>query len=210
MWKRICAYVLGIPLVFLGALYTYNWYSLRPLRLEARELLADVAAREAALDSLGDIELNPTNLPLSKLEESLYQPGLAIAGAHNTTRMGWACAGKDCEIWAFFAQPLETKLEPGTMPIALLVRDTVLRRQHHHQLSIGGVRLGESVSQMKEYCMKRGYGREEGFHRMTWDKDWSLTWADESGKVSLLMFVNDNSIKNAQTGVTPHSKAVSP
>jgi len=203
MWKRICAYVLGIPLAFVGVLYAYSWYSLRATRLEAQKFLQEVQARENALDSLGDVKLDPTNATLSKLEVNLHQPDRVLAGANNTTKIGWACGGTECEVWAFFQQPLGPQLDPNMVPFGLFAKDHLLTKRLH-EISIGGIHLGESIAEMKDYCAKRGYGRETAYHRMTWDKDWTFIWAETSGKVSFLMFMNERRLKNLESGATTH------
>jgi len=116
MWKRIIAYIVGIPLAFFGLLYAFSWYATRQARLEARKVLAEIASREDALDSLGDTNLDPTNATLAKLEESLHQPSKILPGAHNNTRIGWACTGNDCEVWASFLQSPTVSLDPGQRP----------------------------------------------------------------------------------------------
>jgi len=79
-----------------------------------------------------------------------------------------------------------------------------------HQISIGGVYLGEPVSEMVEYCKTRGYGKPVGpYHHITWDKDWSLVWADAGGKVSLLTFLNENLLKPARASVPIGAPAAS-
>ena len=60
---------------------------------------------------------------------------------------------------------------------------------------------------MLEYCRKRGYGTPVAYHRIAWDKDWSLIWAETGGRVSLLMFLNDSLIKNVQADTAKREKA---
>ena len=157
MWKRICAYVVRIPLVLIGLLYAYTWYAARQMQLEARKGLTEIAARENALDSLGDIALDPANGTLADLERSLHQPKLSWSGGHNTTRIGWACAANDCEAWASFLQTPGTKLDPSAMTVLLSVRDQVMQKRLH-QVAIGGLYLGEPVSEVLAYCRRRWRG----------------------------------------------------
>ncbi len=199
MWRRIIAYIVGIPLVFLGLLYAFSWHATRQIRIEGQKGLAEIAARENALDSLGEIALDPSTATLTDLERSLHQPNLKLAGMHNTTRIGWACAANDCEVWASFLQPLGTELDPGAIPLGFGIRDTVMRKRLH-RISIGGVNLGEPVSEMLDYGKTRGYGIPVAYHHITWDKNWSVIWTDGGGNVSSLMFLNDKLIKAAQAG----------
>jgi len=77
VWKRICADILaiaGIALAFLGVLYAYSWHRDQQAAEQGRKLLADLTGRYEALDSFGDIDLDPSNLTLAKLEERFRQP----------------------------------------------------------------------------------------------------------------------------------------
>jgi hypothetical protein len=198
MWKRIRAYIVGIPLIFIGLLHAYTWYVSRQMHLVARRGLAEIAAREAALASLGDIALDPATVTLADLERSLHQPNLSLPGGHNTTRIGWACAANDCEAWASFLQTPGTKLDASARAVVLSVRDHVMQRRLH-QVSIGGVYFGEPVSEMLAYCNRRGYGETLAYHRIKWDKDWSVIWTEASGgRVFSLIFLNDNLIKRVE------------
>lgn len=59
------------------------------------------------------------------------------------------------------------------------------------RVSIDGVYLGEPVAQLKEQAKRRGYGKETGHNRITWDKDWSLIVSSvPNDKASLLVFLN--------------------
>lgn len=209
MWKRIVAYIVGIPLIFMGLLYAFSWYATRQIRLEGRKGLAEIAARENALDSLGDIALDPAKVTLADLERILHQPNLLLAGAHNSTRAGWACAANDCEIWASFAQPLGAQLDPSQPPVGFSIRDHVMQKRLH-RISIGGVFLGEPISEMLEYGKKRGYGSPVGYHHITWDKDWSLIWVETGSKVSLVMFLNDKLIKSVRAQAAAQARKARP
>ena len=85
MWKRNCAYILGIPLAFFGLLYAHGWHEQRKAAGHMRRLLADLAAKYEALDSFGDIDLDPAGVTLGKLEEHFRQPGRIFPGGRNTT-----------------------------------------------------------------------------------------------------------------------------
>lgn len=193
MWKRIYAYVLGIPLAFLGVLYAYSWCTLRPARLEARKFLADVAARENALDSLGDIDLDPTELTLAKFEETLGRPDRFLAETHNSTRVGWACAGEDCEIWAWFQVSPGKEIPPVGVPAGFIVRDRSFRKSPH-RISIGGIYLGESIANVKQFCQEHRI--EIGPHEIIWDKRWKIFYGEMEGRITFLMLTNQDAIAN--------------
>jgi hypothetical protein len=147
---------------------------------------------------------DPSTATLADLERSLHQPNLILAGMHNRTRVGWACATNDCEVWASFFQPLGTELDPGAMPLGFGVNDTVMRKRLH-RISIGGIYLGEPVSEMLEYGKMRGFGTAVAYQHVTWDKGWSVVWAETGGEVSLLMFLNDKLIKTARADGAAHA-----
>ena len=106
MWKRICAYIIGIPVLSFGLLYAYSWYNVRQIRAQvAKELepfIAEEIAQKNALESLGNVELSLSDLTVAKAEEKLHQPVLRLPGAQNSTRLGWACGAQRCAIWMFF------------------------------------------------------------------------------------------------------------
>lgn len=79
-----------------------------------------------------------------------------------------------------------------------------------HRILIGGIYLGEPVSEMLEYAKTHGYGTPVAYHHITWDKDWSLIWAETGGKASSLMFLNDKLIKIVRAQAVPHPQGVSP
>lgn len=194
MWKRICAYILGIPLAFLGVLYAYGWRQHQQAVEQARELLADLAGKYAALDSLGDIDLDPSGLTLAKLEERFHQPARTLRGTENTTTVGWACAGKECAIWVSFLVPPDRKLDPEAVPAALGILDS--RQIRPHRLAIGGIYLGQPKEDAKQSCKKRGYGVELGQNQVTWDKHWKAIFAGAGSKVDFLVFANQDLMKH--------------
>jgi hypothetical protein len=52
---------------------------------------------------------------------------------------------------------------------------------------------------MLAYCNRRGYGETLAYHRIKWDKDWSVIWTEASGgRVFSLIFLNDNLIKRVE------------
>jgi hypothetical protein len=197
MRKRIVIYILCF-FVAVVVLLGYFWLKERQIRAEtARDLnafFADELAKKNALESLGDIELNPPDLSLGKLEEKLHQPSKRKPGSQNTTRLGWACGQEQCSIWASFLVPFGQEISPNLVPAALVVMSPPFG--DFHNVSFGGVHLGDKVEAMMELCLKRGYGRQIGSNRMSWNKDWNVAWGEVHGKVFFLTFYNEKMMKN--------------
>jgi hypothetical protein len=194
MLKRIgiyCIAFVGVWLVVSG----YYWFRARQVRAEAAKSLesffAEEIAQKKALELLGDVDLNPSDLGLAKLQEELHQPALKQSGAKNTTRVGWACGAEHCAIWADFLVPFGQEIPPTTTAAGFVVNDPA--HADSHRLAIGGIHIGETVGEMQKFCQQRGYGVSMGTNRMSWNKDWNLIWgADINGKVGLLVFMNEN------------------
>ena len=155
-------------LLLVGLVYGYSWREHRKAAGQGRKLLADLAGKYEALDSLGDIDLDPSGLTQAKLEERFRQPAGTLPGAKNTTRVGWACAGKECAIWISFLASPDRKPDPEAVPVALGIFDS--RQIRPHRLAIGEIYLGEPMEDAKQFCKKRGYGVELGRNQVTWDK----------------------------------------
>ena len=194
MWKRICAYIVGIPLIFIGLLYGYGWREHRKAVQQVRRLLADEAANYEALDSFDDIDLDPPGLTLGKLEEHFRQPPSIFPGVQNTTIVGWACADKKCAISASFLAPHDRKLDPEATPVAFFIFDS--RQIRPHRIAIGGIYMGESKEEARQFCKKRGYGVELGHNQLTWDKHWKVICSGIGEKVDLLVFANQDVFRN--------------
>ncbi len=197
MRKRVVIYVLCF-FVAMVVLLAYFWLEERQIRAEtARDLkafFADELAQKNALESLGDIDLNPSDLSLGKLEEKLHQPSRRKPGSQTTTRLGWACGQEQCSIWASFPVPYGQEISPDLVPAALVVMSPSFG--DFHNVSFGGVRLGAKVEELKESCRKRGYGRQIGSNRISWNKDWNVVWGEVHGKVFLLTFYNEKLMDN--------------
>lgn len=194
MWKRICAYIVGIPLLFIGLLYAYSWHERQQSAELVRNVLADITGSYQALDLLGDIDLDPSDLTLGRLEERFHQPAHTLPGAKNTTRVGWACAGKECAIWVSFLSPPDHKLDPQAVPVALSIHD--VRQTRPHRIAIGGIYIGESKEDAKQFCKKRGYGAELGLDQVTWDRHWKAICAGTGAKVEFLVFASQDLTKD--------------
>lgn len=198
MPNRIAICCLGLLSACLLVL-VYFWFQNRLVRAEAAKAanasLAEETAQKDALESLGEIDLNPSDLSLEKLEAKLHQPELKQPGSTNTTKFGWACGVKRCAIWASFPVPFGQEIPPAMSPTALAVNFLAFSSAHHQ--TIGGIHVDETVQEMRESCEKRGYGLPMGSNRISWDGDWSLIWGDRNGKIDFLAFANDRMIKNA-------------
>jgi hypothetical protein len=184
----------------------YVWLKDRPegakFRAEAEEFIREEEAVYRSLESLGDIDVQPDGLTRAKLEDRFHKPALIRASSYNSTRLGWACGLKQCALWFDFLDSPDHEVRQTAAPAAITVNGVVLGCTHTHRIAVGGVYLGESVEEMKNYCKGRGYGRETGYHRISWDKDWTIIWTDIAGsRVLSFSFLNQKQIGNAQTQV---------
>jgi hypothetical protein len=198
MLKRIVFYCIGflsIVLIVLG----YFRFKEQPEKAKAagemKSFLAEETAQKTALESLGDVSLDLSDLSLAKLEQKIHQPSLRQPGAQNTSRLGWACGGKRCAIWMSFLVPFGQEISPTATPAALVVTDPLFA--DFNRVLVGGAYIGETVEEMKKICKQRGYGLPVGKNRISWDKDWSLVWTDTNGKVSMLVFTNEKMIRDS-------------
>jgi hypothetical protein len=200
MLKRIAIYCIGFLSVWF-IVFGYFWLRDRPERVKAaKELEAFLAvenAQKAALESLGEVSLDLADLSLAKLEQKLHSPTLRQPGARNTTRLGWACGGQRCAIWTSFAVPFDQIIAPTMTPAALMVINPPFADFAHVHVMVGGIHVGESVEEMKKFCQQRGYGLPVGRNRISWDEDWSLFWIDTNGKISVLSFANEKTIRDS-------------
>jgi len=193
--------VLAVVLLVGGSIVGYVWVKEGPQRAEARRqaeaFLAEEVAQRNSMENLGDLDVEPSDLNLEKLEQNLHQPTLRQPEARQkATKLGWACGKERCAIWVSFLVPFGQEIPATEPPAALMVSAPLFKYPRH--LAIGGVYLGETGEEMKESCRKRGFGLETGYHRISWNKDWKLVWGESNGKVSLLMFINERMIKDAE------------
>jgi len=194
MLKRIAIYCIGVlSIVFI--VLGYFWFKEQPERAKAARFLAEETAQKTALESLGDVNLDLSDLSLARLEQKLHAPPVKLPGAQNTTRLGWACGGQRCAIWMSFLVPFGQQIAPTVTPAALVVTDPFFADFDH--VVVGGAHVGETVEEMKKFCRQHGYGLPMGKNRISWDKDWSLVWVDTNGKISLLVFANEKMIKDS-------------
>lgn len=200
MWKRVCAYLIGIPLAFLGVAYAYSWYTTQSARVEARKLLDEASAQSKALEALGEKNISLVDLTLDGLQARLGRPAMLRPSAHNTSRLGWACGQKDCLIWATFVVPANQEIPPRTLAAGLQLSDpygSIFGSTE--RVSIDGAYLGEPMEQLIAAVKKRGYGKDVGHSRITWNGDWSavVVSAGSSDRVTSLIFLNDSAIAKA-------------
>jgi hypothetical protein len=204
----LCIVLVVVALV-VGLVVGYSWFKDRPerakLRKEAEEFLREQEAINQGLESLGDIDLQPDKLTFAALEERFHQPSLRLARG-NHTKTGWACGKERCALWFYFLIPAGQEVPPNAKPDAIWV----IQSSPHHEVAIGGVRIGEPVDEMKKYCRTRGFGNEAGFNRIMWDKEWILIWADMKSKVTMLLFMNEKQLKNSPSHIAPRTNATKP
>jgi hypothetical protein len=209
MLKRLAIYCMAL-LIAGAAVVGYYWFRERQLRAEtARELqpfFDEEIAQKKALESLGDIDLNPRELNIENLEQKLQQPIIKRIGSHNTTQLGWACGRERCVIWAWFLVPFGQEIPPKTAPVALIVMSPPFT--NISRLTVGGIHLGGTVEEMEKSCQQRGFGQSLGHSRISWDQDWNLVWSDTKDKVGLLSFTNATLIKNADASRDVNSPSV--
>ena len=96
MLKRIAIYCiacLSVVFLVLGYFWLKEWPERAKASSELKAFLAEETAQKTALESLGDVSLDLSDLSLARLEQKLHSPPLRLPGAQNTTRLGWACGG---------------------------------------------------------------------------------------------------------------------
>ena len=190
--------VVAAALLIVGSLVGYAWIKGRPQRAESRKqaeaLLADLTAQRNGLIALGEVNLDPSKLTLADLQQNLHKPSKRMPGSQNTTRLGWACGQEQCSIWASFLVPSGQEISPNLVPAALVVMSPPFG--DFHNVSFGGVHLGDKVEAMRELCLKRGYGRQIGYNRISWNNDWNVVWGEVHGKVFFLTFYNEKMMKS--------------
>ena len=198
MLKRLAIYCMALLIVGL-VVAGYFWLKERQARAEGTEIakafLADEIAQKNGFESLGIVDIDPSGLNLQRLEEELHQPAQKKPGAQNSTRLGWVCGTARCAIWASFPVPSDQEIPPSTSVAGLTIASPLLASFPNS--TFGGIHLGDTVDELERTCQKRGYGQSLGYHRVHWDQDWDLRWADTSGKVSILMFTNERMIRKA-------------
>ena len=143
---------------------------------------------KAALASIGDVNIDPAGLTLAKLNEVLQRPPHDVFRTQRPPMhaLGWACGGDNCAVIAFFPVPPEIQISPSTAPVELLVTNIGFGKPL--QGSVGGIHLGDSVEKLLDTCRRRGYQPKDKERRVPWNKDWTIRWYEENGKITVLAF----------------------
>ena len=190
-----------------GALIGTFWYK-RTLKGEARsrqafQMVSQEIEEENKLASLGDIGIDPSGLTLGKLNDLLRLPAHRLSSAPNSSRVGWACGGELCAVTAAFAIPNGMDLPPSAEPILLYVTDIGFGKPF--QGSIGGIHLGDPPDVILNVCRQRGYGAARENHRITWDKNWEISWTRSDHRLDSLTFMNRTVLDGLHTNSKEHS-----
>jgi hypothetical protein len=195
--QRTALSLLVIVAAYAGVWGYFQWKA-QKVRAEVEKQLEPLFKESDELASLKDVDLDPRNLTLAQLEEKFQQPAQKLAGAKNTTKLGWLCGNDQCAIWASFLVPYGQEVPANAVPVLLLVNSPFMQPPHH--LAVGGIYLGETGEDMKKFCQARGYSLEQGKNRIIWDKDWSVAWAERDDKISLIVFANQKALHDEKTG----------
>jgi len=205
--SRIALSLLVIVAAY-GGVWGYFQWQAQKVRAEVEKKLEPLYRESDELASLKDVDLDPRSLTLAQLEETLQQPAQKLVGAKNTTKLGWLCGNDQCAVWASFLVPFGQEVPANEAPVLLLVNSPFMQPPHH--LAVGGIYLGETGEDIKKFCQTRGYGLEMGKNRITWDKDWSVAWAERDDKISLVVFANEKALHGEKTSeAAPAARSLS-
>lgn len=196
MLKRLWIYIailLSLALAVCAYFPFESWKLRQETRRELEPTLIDWQEEKNQLLALGEIDLSPSHLTLSKLEQELKTPVLRRRGDFNTTRLAWVCGEEHCAIWATFLFPFGQDIPPDSVPAALIVDSPPLGE--FPNIKIGEIYLGGSDQKLVE--LSRGAVPQSGkqYHWITWDNDWSAAWAGVGGKASMLIFSNQTLLR---------------
>jgi hypothetical protein len=204
--QRAALSLLVIVAAYAGVWGYFQWKA-QKVRAEVEKKLEPLFKESDELASLKDVDLDPRSLTLAQLEEKFQQPSQKLAGAKNTTKLGWLCGNDQCAIWASFLAPFGQEVPANAAPVLLLVDSPFMQPPHH--LAVGGIYLGESSADIQKFCQTRGYDLEKGKNRMNWDKDWSVAWAERDDKISLIVFANQKALHDVKAGAAvPAAKSL--
>jgi len=202
--------VMAVVLLVGGSIVGYVWVKEGPQRAESRKqaeaFLRDLTAEIAGLNALGDVNLEPPNVTLADLEQKLHQPVLRVAGAQNTTKLGWACGGKECAIFASFIVPFGQEIPPTMVPAGLLMIDPAFAKVKN--VGVGGIHLGETSEDVETHLRGRKIDYSRGKKQFAWDKDWNVVWVESNGKVLFLSLANEKMMGKAKA--SGDSKSIGP
>jgi len=204
--KRTALSLLVVLGAYAGVWGYFQWKAQR-VRAEVEKKLEPLFKQSDELAKLGNVDLDPRNLTLAQMEEEFQQPAQKLAGAKDTTKLGWLCGTDQCAIWASFLVPYGQQVPSTAAPVLLLINSPFMQPPHH--LAVGGIYLGETGEDIKKFCQTRGYGLEMGKNRISWDKDWSVAWAERDDKISLIVFANEKALRGDKTGeAVPAAKSL--
>lgn len=204
--QRTALSLLVIVAAYAGVWGYFQWKA-QKVRAEVEKQLEPLFKESDELASLKDVDLDLRNLTLAQLEEKFQQPSQKLAGAKNTTKLGWLCGNDQCAIWASFLVPFGQGVPANAAPVLLLVNSPFMQPPHH--LAVSGIYLGETGEDIKKFCQARGFGLEMGKNRITWDKDWSVAWAERDDKITLIVFANEKALHDVKAGAAvPAAKSL--
>ena len=167
-------------------------------RREHEKDMRGYVAQAQMLESLGKIDFAPPELTYASLLRQLHEPTIRKPGSYDTTELGWACWKSDCGIRASFLIPLGRKIPENASPAVFAAMNPLFGNVRN--VSIGGIRLGDTVETVQKVCRAKGYGTALNRFSIAWDEDWYLIWAGDESKISLLIFKNDKLIRSHASG----------
>jgi hypothetical protein len=151
--------VLGL-LGVAGAFFLYPWYKNYrrqvPEGAQALNELHQFIAESSSLVTLGDINIDPADVTLKKLNDVLQRPPHEISARPKNSKsiaMGWACGGDLCTVRAFFLAPSDGQVSPSAVPITLWISQDNLGKSFVG--SIGGIHLGDTTEKLFSICEKK-------------------------------------------------------
>jgi len=193
--------VLVLALLGAAAAFSlYAWY--RNYSRQARagdQALSEIRqfiSESSSLATLGDINIDPADVTLQKLDKALQRPSHEILRNSKSVAMGWACGGNLCAVRAFFVAPSSGQVSPTAVPVTLWISQDNLRKSFVG--SIGGIHLGDTTQKLFAICAKNGYKLHNGADRISWNKDWDVRWTAKDDKVTSLFFFNMTLMNSAQ------------
>jgi len=185
----LCAVLLGIGFLYLGYNGVENLRWKTELQRDFGPRRADELAQRNALWSLGDIDLNPSDLTLAVLQQKLHEPGLKQSGDFNSTRLGWACVKERCAILATFMVRFGQEIPATMTPAGLVISSPSFG--DFHNVEVGGVYLGESDEKLANLDQSHESKSSRRFPRVRWDRNWDAAWAGVNSKAFILVFSNE-------------------
>jgi hypothetical protein len=201
---------LAVIALLSGSVVGYFWLRDAPDRAKRRKAAADLVAgllaQKKALDTLGDVDFDTAGLTLAQLNQKLNKPTLRKSGAHDSTVVGWACADRSCAIIASFMTPFGQEIPTDSAPVVLVMMKPIVSATH--TFSIDGVHLGSTAEDVDRGCKGQGYGAALAKDKITCGDGWDVRWAELDGRVSGLIFSNDQVLGKSELHEISSSKAL--